>query len=268
MAFYYYEKLRSPQIGELIKQNALIMIPVGMLEEHGLHLPVSTDNIIAEGVTRLVAERVGDNIPTIVMPCVFTGYHGQFVSRSWPGSVAVRPESLYNFVYDMVDALCKDGFKKFIIVNAHGQNPAILEMVCRRITDAHPDVLPALTYAMGMIGSKGAKIRTTRQGGAGGHGGEIETSLVLALAPELVDMTQAKDETCSYRTEFHRGDMFPDQPSGGKVYWSSFHLQNPKYGILGDATAATEEKGQQLLDCIVDTYERFVKEYYAFELNI
>lgn len=263
MAFYFYEHLRYPQVEELAKQDALILIPVGMLEEHGPHLPVSTDNIIASGVARLTAERIGDRIPTIVMPCVFTGYHGQYLTK-WAGSVTVRPESLYNYVYDMVDSLCKNGFKKFIFVNAHGQNPAILEMVCRRITDAHETVIPALTYAMGMIGPKGAQIRTSEQGGAAGHACEVETSLVLALAPELVDMSQAKDETCSYRSEFHRGDLFPDQGASGKVYWSSFHLQKPQYGILGDATAATREKGLQLLDCIIDNYEKFAQEYYHF----
>lgn len=262
MAFYYYEHLRYPQIAELVEKDALILIPVGMLEEHGPHLPVSTDNIIASGVAKLVAQRIADRIPTVVMPCVFTGYHGQYVAK-WPGSTTVRPESLYNYVYDMVDSLCKNGFKKFIFVNAHGQNPAILEMVCRRIADVHPAV-PALTYAMGMIGSKGAQYRTSRQGGAAGHAGEVETSLVLALAPELVDMSQAKDETCPYISEFHRADLFPDQPSAGKVYWSSFHLQKPKHGILGDATTATQEKGQKWLDCIIDNYEKFVLEYYNF----
>ena len=97
MAFYYYEHLRYPQIAELVEKDALILIPVGMLEEHGPHLPVSTDNIIATGITKLVAERIGDRIPTIVMPCVFTGYHGQYLTK-WPGSVTVRPESLYNCV--------------------------------------------------------------------------------------------------------------------------------------------------------------------------
>ncbi len=263
MSFYFYEHLRYPQVEELAKQDALILIPVGMLEEHGPHLPVSTDNIIASGVARLVAQRIGDHIPTIVMPCVFTGYHGQYLTK-WGGSVTVRPESLYHYVYDMTDSLCKNGFRKFIFINAHGQNPAILEMVCRRITDAH-NVIPALTYAMGMIGPRGAQIRTSGQGGAAGHACEIETSLVLALAPELVDMSQAKDETCPYRSAFHRGDLYPDQPAAARIYWSSFHLQKPQYGILGDATAATPEKGLELLNCIVETYERFAEEYYRFE---
>lgn len=262
MATIYFEDMKSPEIGQYVKDDALIIIPTGMIEEHGLHLPVSTDNIIATGISRLVAERVSDRIPVLVMPCVFTGYHGKIMMK-WPGSTTVRPESLYNYVYDIMDSLCKNGFRKIMIINAHGQNPAILEIVCRRITDTH-NVIPILTYAMGMIGKEGANIRTSQQGGAGGHGGEIETSLVLALREDLVDMSSAVDETCHYRSQFHRGDMYPDKPTTAKVYWSSFHLQNPEHGVLGDPTAATKEKGLKLLECIVDNYEKLIDEYYYF----
>ena len=145
----YFEDKTSVEIGEYSEKNALIILPVGMIEQHGPHLPVSTDNIIAREVSRLVAERVSSRIPTLILPCVFAGYHGNIV-MNWPGSTRVDPESLYNYVFDICDSLAVGGFKKILMVNAHGQNPAILEMVCRRITDKH-GILPALTYAMGMM---------------------------------------------------------------------------------------------------------------------
>lgn len=263
---FYFEEQTSPQIGEYVKKNALVIIPVGMIEQHGPHLPVSTDNLIASGVARLLAERIQDRIPTLVMPCVFAGYHGDLLMK-WPGSTRVRPESLYQYVFDICDSLCTGGFQKIMLINAHGQNPAILEMVCRRIADKH-NVVPILTYAMGMIGQEGASIRTSRQGGAGGHACEVETSLVLALRPDLVDMSKAPDSTCQYRTPFHRGDLFPDQPKTASVYWSSFHLQNTPTGVLGDATQATPEKGAQFLDCILKNYEALAQEYYQFENQV
>jgi creatinine amidohydrolase len=261
MSFYFEDKTTT-QIGEYAKKNALILLPVGMIEQHGPHLPVSTDNIIARGVARLVAQRISDKIPTLVMPCVFAGYHGDILMQ-WPGSTRVLPETLYNYVFDICDSLCQGGFKKILIINSHGQNPAILEIVCRRITDKH-GILPILTYAMSMIGKKGANIRTSEQGGAAGHACEIETSLILALSPELVDMSLAPDSTCKYRTFFHPGDLYPDIDTIPKVYWSSFHLQNTPTGVLGDATKATREKGLKLLDCIVSNYEKLIDEYYYF----
>ena len=259
MSFYFEDKT-SLEIEDYRKKNALLILPVGMIEQHGPHLPVSTDNIIAAGVARLVAERVSNRIPTLVLPCVFAGYHGDIVMK-WPGSTRVRPESLYNYVFDICDSLAIGGFKKIVIINAHGQNPAILEMVCRRITDKH-GILPVLTYAMGMIGSEGASIRTSKQGGAGGHACEIETSLVLALAPDLVKMEMAPDSTCQYRTPFHRGDLYPEEGVIGKIYISTFHLQQTETGVLGNATEATKEKGERFLNCIIDNYELLIDEYY------
>lgn len=257
---FYFEDQRSPVIGEYAKKNALILIPVGMIEQHGPHLPVSTDNIIASGVARLLAEKISDRIPTLVMPCVFTGYHGNNV-MDWPGSARVKPESLYNYVYDICESLYLGGFRKIMIINGHGQNPAILEMVCRRIND-NCGITPVLTRAMRMIGKEGAKIRESAQGGAGGHAGEVETSLVLALAPDLVDMSVAPDSTCQYRSPFHPGDIFPEPSPTAKVYWSSFELEQTKTGVLGNAKIATKEKGEQFLNCILSNYVSFAEEYY------
>lgn len=260
---FYFEDQRSPVIGEYARKNALIIIPVGMIEQHGPHLPVSTDNIIANGIARLIADSIADRIPTLVMPCVFTGYHGKNL-MDWPGSARVMPESLYHYVYDICESLCQGGFKKIMFINAHGQNPAILEMVCRIIADNY-GVTPILTYAMGMIGKEGASIRTSSQGGAGGHACEVETSLILALAPELVDMSVAPDSTCQYRTAFHPGDMFPEQSPTAKVYWSSFELQRTKTGVLGNAQVATREKGRLFLNCMLKNYISLIEEYYSFD---
>lgn len=259
---FYFEDQTTIQIGEYVKNNALIILPVGMIEQHGPHLPVSTDNIIARGVAHLVAQQICDKIPTLVMPCVFAGYHGDILMK-WPGSTRVLPETLYNYVFDICDSLCQGGFKKILLLNAHGQNPAILEMVCRRIADKH-NVLPILTYAMGMIGKEGANIRTSEQGGAAGHACEIETSIVLGLAPELVNMSLAPNSTCQYKTPFHRGDLYPEESATAKVYWSSFHLQNTPTGVLGDASVATREKGLKFLNCITNNYEKLIDEYYNF----
>ena len=259
---FYFEDQRSPEIGEFAKRNALIIIPVGMIEQHGPHLPVSTDNIIANGIARMIGENIADRIPMLVLPCVFTGYHGSNLME-WPGSARVMPETLYHFVYDICESLCQGGFKKIMFINAHGQNPAILELVCRRIADNY-GVNPILTYAMGMIGKEGASIRTSSQGGAGGHACEVETSLVLALAPELVNMSLAPDSTCQYRTEFHSGDIFPEKSPTAKVYWSSFDLQKTKTGVLGNAQAGSAEKGKKFLECMLQNYISLIAEYYHF----
>ncbi len=259
----YFQDLNRDQIKEYSEKNALILLPVGMIEQHGPHLPISTDNIIAEQVACKLAERICNKIPTLVLPCVWSGYHGDIVSE-WPGAIRVMPWTLYNYVYEVCESLCKGDFTKIMIINAHGQNPAILEIVCRRIADQY-NVNPVLTYVMGMIGEEVKSIRTSLQGGAGGHACEIETSIVLALANQLVDMSKAPNSINPCRTKYIPGDMYSSKSVAKGIYWSTFHLQKTPTGVLGDATVATEEKGIHFLELILSHYEELVEEYYSFQ---
>jgi len=258
-----FENKNMDQIDQAHRDNALIILPVGILEEHGPHLPVATDNIIAEEVARRLAHRIADRIPVLLLPTVWAGYHGNSVARM-PGSVRVKPETLLNYVYDIVESLCCGGFRKIMLINGHGQNPAILEIVCRKITDAY-GVCPVMTNWSGMIGKKGYSIRKSRQGGAGGHADEVETSIILALRKELVDMDKAPNEPLQVRTKFVAGDMFPEQEVVKGAYWSTFAVQGTKSGALGDATAATAETGERFLEEALKNYEEFALEYYRFE---
>ena len=254
------------EIEQAQKNNALIILPVGILEEHAAHLPISTDNIIAEQVSIQLAKRIEQNIPVKVLPTIWAGYHGNVIAK-FPGSIRVKPETLMNFIFDILESLCTHGFKKIMIINGHGQNPPILELACRKITDKY-NVIPILTFPMGMIGNKGREIRTTPQGGAGGHADEIETALILTLQEELVHMELAPDDTCNYRSKFVPGDTFPEHEVLGGVYWSTWHIQKTKSGAIGNAKTATVETGQKLMDVILQNYEDLAQEYYNFESSI
>lgn len=251
------------EIEQAQKDNALIILPVGILEEHGPHLPVSTDNLIAEQVSIQLAKRIEKNIPVKVLPIVWAGYHGNEVAK-YPGSIRVKPETLLNFVYDIIESLCTHGFKKIMIVNGHGQNPPILEIVCRKIADEF-NVTPILTAPISMVGNKAREIRKSEQGGAGSHAEEIETSLILALKEELVKMELAPDDTLKYRSKFVPGDIFPEHEVLGHVYWSTWHIHSTKSGVLGNAKPATIETGQKLLEIILQNYEELAIEYYNFK---
>lgn len=250
-----------PEIEEAQKRNTLIILPVGMMEQHSYHLPVSTDTIIASEVSRMVAERIKDKIPVLVLPAIWTGYHGNAVAK-WPGSVRIQPETLIDVTYEVCSSLCKGGFKKIVIINGHGQNPAMLEIVCRKIADNY-DVNPILTIPTGMIGKEGANIRKSALGGAGSHAEEIETSLILALKEELVDMSKAHDDTATYKSKFVAGDMYPEHDVIKSVYWSTFNIQKTESGAIGNPKPATKEAGEKFLKLIIDNYVELMEEYYA-----
>ncbi|MCL1896013.1 MAG: creatininase family protein [Clostridiales bacterium] len=252
-----------PQLEELLKKDPLAVIPVGMFEQHGTHLPVSTDTDLAWSICETACERISGEIPVLLLPSVWTGYHGKTVAK-WPGSISLRPETLKHLVYDIAAALVGQGVRKIVIANGHGQNPAILEIVCRKIADDF-DVVPLYAMPVFMLGKEGAKVRTSAPGGMGGHADELETSLMLKIRPELVDMSKAPCDPQDYRSKFVAGDLYPEQDMVRGVYWSSFHIQSTESGAQGDATVATAEKGDAFFDIIIDNFCELLREYYFFE---
>jgi len=265
MALFYHQ-LTSPEIGEAAKRKTLILLPVGQVEEHGPHLPLECDCIIARETARAVAEEIEGKIPVLVMPTIWTAYSVKQVGQ-WPGLITFRePETMIQMVYDILASLVETGFNKIIIVNAHGNNPAILELAARKAGSDY-SVFPAVTYVLAMSKGIGPKVRRSRMGGCGGHAGEEETSLLLYLAPELVHMERATDEdTVKYQSRFFPGDIYsdiPDKVSG--IFWSSWGVIPSKTGVYGDPTAATAETGRALFEEIVKNYKQFAREYYYHE---
>jgi creatinine amidohydrolase len=262
----YYHQLTSPEIKEAAERGTLILLPVGQVEEHGPHLPLETDCIIARETARVLAEELSGEMPILVLPTVWATYSVREVAK-WPGLISFRqPEPLIQMIYDILACLVEGGFRKIVIVNAHGNNPAILELACRRI-GGDTGVHPAVTYVLGMSKSIGPKVRRSKPGGCGGHAGEEETALLLHLAPELVHMGRASDEDIvQYQSRFFPGDIYseiPDRPSG--IFWSTWGVVKSKSGVYGDPTAATAETGKALFEEIVRNYKDFAREYYRHE---
>ncbi len=259
MSIYFGDK-SWPQLQEAIERDTLIILPVAQVEEHGRHLPVSTDTVIATETARLVAERIKDDIPVLVMPTIWSGYSMKLMTE-WPGVIRLQPETMIALVYDVLSSLVEMGFEKIVIINSHGQNPAILELAARKIADQY-DVYPAITYVLTMAGEAGPEVRRSELGGCGGHGCEAETAVMLYLS-DLVDMSQATDQdTMRYHSRFYPGDMYYTGPKGPRVFWSSWQVQKSKTGLIGDPTLATAETGQALMEAIVQNHVEFITEFY------
>lgn len=262
MSIYYYQ-LTSPEIKKAAEKNSLILLPVGQVEEHGPHLPLECDCIIARETARSVAEKIMSELPVLVLPTVWTAYSVRQVAR-WPGLISFKePETMIQMIYDILASLIEDGFKKIVIVNAHGNNPAILELASRRIGSDY-NVFPAVTYVLGMSKTIGPEVRKSDMGGCGGHAGEEETALLLHLTPDLVRMERATNEDIvRYQTRFFPGDIYsdiPDRVSG--IFWSTWGVAASKTGVYGDPTAATAETGSALFKEIIKNYREFIREYY------
>src|ERR1035437_9354585 len=123
-----------PHTKEKIDKNASVILPCGQVEEHGRHLPVNTDAVIAEEVAKRVAQAVKDRIPVLVMPVSWAGYSVRKMNK-WPGVISIRSEILTEAWFDLMASLVRIGFRKLLCLNGHGQNPEMIKLASRRISD-------------------------------------------------------------------------------------------------------------------------------------
>lgn len=245
-----------PQIKEYIDKNALVILPFGQVEEHGRHLPLNTDAVIAEEVAKRVAEAIKDRIPVLVMPVSWAGYSIRKMNK-WPGVISIRSEVLVEAWFDLMASLARMGFRKLLCLNGHGQNPEMIKLAARRISDEF-DINVVTTNCWALAADTMKKIRKSEIGGCL-HGCEFETSLMLYLT-DLVDMSKAtKEDIMRYRSDFYPGDMFGSATGG--AFLSTWYVQESKTGIYGDPTVATRETGRLLVEGMVRNYVKLIDEY-------
>ena len=255
----YFADQSWPQLQEAIENKALILLPVGTIEEHGRHLPVSTDAVIATEVARGLAEALQGELPVLVIPTIWTGYSTKDMAR-WPGTMRVRTRVLMDLIFDVCASLIEMGFQKIIMLDCHGHHDNVLKTVTREIADAYEVYLAVISPAA-LSAERYREIRKSEIGGSI-HGGEWETSLMLYFN-QPVDMSQATNQDIMrYHSEFIPGDNFVGKKG---VFWSTWGLQRSQTGIYGDPTVATKETGQAIMEAIIENGVRFAREFYAFQ---
>lgn len=240
-----WEHMTWPEIEEYLKTVDTVLLPCGAIEQHGPHLPVDVDFYDARYMAFKVAEACKEPKP-LVLPTVPFGvsYHHD----DFKGTLSVTNDALSKFIYDIGMSLAKNGVRKIIILNGHGDNA------------------PTLTYAAQMI-NRDAKIFVCVDTGETSdidlyklidtpndiHAGEIETSTTLALRPEMVQMDKAVNETMEF------GSKFLDYDNERSVSWYVHTHNISESGVMGDATKATAEKGKKMWELMIRHMVHFVE---------
>jgi len=247
-----------PRIEEHIGRRALLILPVGTTEEHGPHLPVDTDARIAEAYGRRLADALGPDVPVLLMDTIRYGYSMK-VMRKWPGTVVVRSRVFMDMVYDVCTSALDMGFEKLALLDCHGHHSGPLNTVSREICDAC-DKAVAIISPAALSRDEFNAVRKSARGGAI-HACEWETSLLLHISPEVVDMSKAPSgDAMRCSSEFVAGDNFLGKQ---QVTWSTWYLQESKTGVYGDPTVATAETGRVIMDAAVKHGVEFLREYWT-----
>jgi creatinine amidohydrolase len=225
------------------RDDVVIVIPAATLEDHGYHLPIDTDVRLAEAVARGAAERFNaeGDARAILFPTAVHGYTPHHLD--FPGTVTLRWNVFVESLLDCGRSLCRHGFDRILIVNGHGSNIPLVNMAARLINVEHRDAVCASCFYLTSAESAAvlAAERTSPIGGMA-HACELETSLYLALRPDLVQMERAVREIPTQTK--HVWMDWSDGPLSLMPHWSALS----ESGVTGDATAATAEKGRIFLD--------------------
>ena len=232
----YLEHLTWPEAKARFDAEAVVVIPIGaQSKEHGHHLPLNTDFLLATELTsRVVAE-----LPVVAAPVVSFGYYPAF--RHYPGSQHLKAETFIALLRDLIEGFINQGVKNIAIINTGVSTEGPIQILSREILESH-----GVRLSIADISNLGTSADELIEQKLGGHGDEHETSMIMAIKPEAVYMDRARADygemLVQPDTVFYRSSIFASRPGSG-VYHS-------ETGIRGDPTLASEEKGRAALDAM------------------
>ncbi len=250
---YLWAHLTWKEAEERTKETDTALLPVGAIEQHGLHLPLDVDAFDADYLARKVAEACSDPMP-LVLPLVPYGvsYH----HNDFAGTISISNEAMAKFIYDIGVSVARNGIKKLVIINGHGDNAPTLNYAAQMI---NRDCGIFVCVDTGETSDSDIDSLITTHNDV--HAGEIETSTTLAIRPELVQMDKAKNSTLQF------SNRYLDFSSKNHVPW---YVQTEKIsvdGTMGDPTKATAEKGKKMWEIMIGHLVAFVEAIKGMDLD-
>jgi creatinine amidohydrolase len=237
------------------KQNTVIIQPVGAIEQHGPHLPVAVDSAISLGVLGKALEQLEANIPAYALPCLYYGKSNEH--WGFPGTISLSADTLLSVIKEMALSIYQSGFRKLVLMNSHGGQPQIMEIAARDLHQEHLDfaVFPLFTWR---VPHNAGDFLTSQEQQYGIHAGDAETSMMLSLLPEQVKMKLAVSE---YPPVMEDSLLEME----GKLPFAWLTKELSKSGVMGDATSATKEKGDRILQSVAEGWVRVIRDIYQFK---
>lgn len=248
---------RSRLIGELtfleipkaLSESSILCLPIGSIEQHGPHLPLNTDVVLAEGFTRLIVSRWGEALDLWQLPTMSISLARE---HEWaPGSMSLSIQGMVALIRDYGREIARAlPARNLVVVNGHGGNRGILEALAQDLRadfGLNTCVLHLLELAEDGVHAEIPEV----------HGGKTETSIMLALAPHLVrrdliaQLKNSPDGQAVRKTILDKGVTWP---------WTSDDKRLATMGVIGDARAASAEFGRQVVDRVVEAAGGILKQ--------
>jgi creatinine amidohydrolase len=236
----YWAEFTSEEFASPAMRRMVAVLPVGAIEAHGPHLPLETDTTINNAVIAAAIPKLPKDLVVGFLPTQCVGKSNEHAR--YPGTLTFSIETLIRIWMEIGACVAAAGVRKLLILNSHGGQISVMDIVARDLRAKHDMmVVSANTFSLGLPDGLFAADELHH----GIHGGDKETSVMLALRPDLVNMKKAH-RFHSLTEDMERGYKFLSIQPRGKVAWQSQDL-NPM-GAAGDATIATAEKGKKVVE--------------------
>jgi creatinine amidohydrolase len=259
---YFLREMTWMEVKQLLsKPNTVVIMPTGSTEQHGPHLPIGTDSYIGNELTRRVSKHLRKKIPFIVTPPVFFGASSHHIDCNFPGTMSVNLDTYIRLIVDLCSSLIRQGLQKIFLLNSHGGNHDPLKVAVRTIRDEYK-VLIALGSYYEIAGEQITRLRESGPGGAA-HAGELETSCMLVIKPELVYQDRFKRQIPKWKSEY----LLVDLQRGGSINLAQHFSEFTPTGMVGDATLASKEKGERFLEEIAKALSQAILDFSSWEVG-
>ena len=239
--------------------DCIAVLPVAAVEQHGPHLPVGVDTCIAQAYLERVRALLPKDSPAVFLPVQAVGASDEH--RAFRGTLTLSPETTLAAFIEIGESVARAGIRKLVIVNSHGGNIALIDLAARQLR-VRANML-AVHCSWGHFGYPGGLFSAAERT-HGIHGGEIETSIMLAAWPHLVRRAKVADfKPATYAMERDYAYLRADNPAGFGWMTQDLHAS----GALGDASLATAEKGEAALDHGARAFVALLKDVEKFDLK-
>jgi len=269
---YLFEELTWHEVNDAVRGAKVAVVPVGMIEDHGAHLPVDTDAKIAEAVCHAAAERIPEEV--VVLPTVKYAYSPHHMD--FPGTVSVPPLGmsrnwgvLVEYLSSITCSLAHQGFTKILIVNGHGSNRPLIDLAGRVTILEYPNAQCG-SISWWEIESVQEAFEKVLESSVSSHAGEVETSLYLAIDPDLVYMDRAERDLTFNASKHFWSNLISRKPGPNyrnPVHMNDFWSMDTENGVKGDPTVASKEKGVKILEAAAEELAEIIKEFRAREIG-
>ncbi len=240
-------------------ERMIAVLPIAAVEQHGPHLPVGVDTQIMRGCLERVIARLPDDLDALFLPIQTFGV--SLEHSDFPGTLSLTHETASRSLLEIAESVARAGVRKIVLLNSHGGNSPLIAQVALELRSRLGMLAVACSwsrfgYPDGLFSEDELR--------HGVHGGEIETSLMLAFRPELVDMTRARNFAPA-TIDFERDFMWlrADRPIG--FGWMAQDLSPA--GAMGDASKATAAKGEAAADYWATAFVELLRDVESFDLG-